>query len=292
VAETADRRQQVTAVVQEVVPEQAHRLPLLNDVLNLGLPETELTAAMTPEVRQENLVLLLFQLLRAWAQERPLLLMLEDAHWLDSLSWEFTLQMVRALQASHDALLLLIVMRPVDIHSTAGQSMAALQAMTVTQKLTLSNLSQAETVELVTARLGLREGTLPPAVADLVRTRAGGNPFFAQEVVFTLRDQEIIAIEPAASGQGNQCIVRGDLQQAATTLPDTIQGLILARIDQLTATPLSWPTAPPAISSLSPTRSATPAPSPTSPTATSPPSPTPPETSPPSSMTPSAGNPP
>ena len=234
IADMAERHHRVEAVVRESVPEQLYRLPLLNDILNLELPETELTLAMPPELRQESLVVLLINLLRAWARERPLILMLEDAHWLDSLSWEFTVQVVRALQTSRDPMLLLIVNRPVDAHSTAGQNMATLEAMPITQKIVLGNLTQDETVTLVTTRLGLRDDGLPPALADLVRTRADGNPFFAQEVVFTLRDQDILDIVPDPSGEFNLCVVKGDLEQVATALPDTIQGLILARIDQLT----------------------------------------------------------
>ncbi|MCB8944843.1 MAG: tetratricopeptide repeat protein [Ardenticatenaceae bacterium] len=234
VADRAERRALVEAVMQASVPEQVYRLPLLNDILGLDLPETELTLAMPPELRQESLVVLLINLLRAWARERPLILMLEDAHWLDSLSWEFTVQMVRAMQTSHDPMLLLIVNRPVDAHSTAGQHMATLAAMPMTRKIVLGNLSPEETVTLVTTRLNLRAGGLPTAVADLVRTRADGNPFFAQEVVFTLRDQDFLVIEPDEAGEFNRCLVKGDLEQVATALPDTIQGLILARIDQLT----------------------------------------------------------
>ena len=233
-ADMAERHHRVEAVVQESVPDQLYRLPLLNDILNVELPETDLTLAMPPELRQESLVVLLINLLRAWARERPLILMLEDAHWLDSLSWEFTVQMVRALRTSHDPMLLLIVNRPVAAHSTAGQHMTTLASMLVTRKIVLGNLTQDETVELVTARLGLRDDGLPSAIADLVRTRADGNPFFAQEVVFTLRDQDILVIEPEPSGDYNRCVVKGDLEQVTTALPDTVQGLILARIDQLT----------------------------------------------------------
>jgi tetratricopeptide (TPR) repeat protein len=105
--------------------------------------------------------------------------------------------------------------------------------MEMSESLRLQNLSPDETVSLVTARLGLPADGLPQAIADLVRQRAEGNPFFAEELVFTLRDQGIITIEPSPKSPRtvNRCFQSGDLD--SHTLPDTLQGLILARIDQL-----------------------------------------------------------
>jgi len=68
-------------------------------------------------------------------------------------------------------------------------------------------------------------------VADLVRKRADGNPFFAEELVYFLRDNALITVTTEADEP--RCVVSGDLTRAVQTLPDTIQGLILSRIDRL-----------------------------------------------------------
>ncbi len=68
-------------------PALAQRAPLLNTVLSVDLPDTELTAQMTGEVRADNTQDLLVRLLQRAAQQAPLLLLLEDAHWWDSASW-------------------------------------------------------------------------------------------------------------------------------------------------------------------------------------------------------------
>jgi class 3 adenylate cyclase len=64
------------------------RLPLLNAVLPLGLPESALTAQMSGELRAQNTRDTLVRLLqRIRLDENGLVLILEDAHWLDSASW-------------------------------------------------------------------------------------------------------------------------------------------------------------------------------------------------------------
>ena len=231
-----ERQFRVKFRLQEISAELTDRLPLLNDVLNLGFPETELTASLNPSLRQQGLVALLLTLLRAWTEKRSLVLILEDAHWLDSLSWDLTLQAARTLTEAQAPLLLVVVMRPME-GAAEPASPGRLLALTQTEQMRLDKLTTAETLALAAARLGLASDGLPPAVAELVSQRAGGNPFFAEELVYALRDQGLIVLEPDPEGAGPyRCVISGDLEKAAQTLPDTVQDMVLARIDRLPAT--------------------------------------------------------
>jgi adenylate cyclase len=230
VSTTAERQRRVTSVAQELIPNMMPRLPLLNDVLNLNLPDTPLTGALEPSLRQESLVGLLIALLRTWTQERPLILVLEDAHWLDSLSWSLTLQVARTLLLGGDPLLLVVVNRPLD-ELAAGPALAALQSLPGSELLSLAELAAGDLVDLVAARLDLPPTVLPAEVASVVEKRAGGNPFFAEELIDTLLERELITVE--RTNGAARCVVSPRLTQATSILPDTLQGLILARIDRL-----------------------------------------------------------
>ncbi len=233
-ATTERQRGQVQQVVGKLAPDQQERLPLLNDLLNLGLPETALSAGLDAALRRQNLGWLLLQLLRARARQHPLLLLLEDAHWLDSLSWEFLLQLARSLAVTETPIGLLVSMRPAEAASPAAAAVATLRELPHTTELELGQLAAADTIRLVTARLGLAVGSLPSEVAGLVERYAGGNPFFAEELVLTLRDLGRISIEadPALPDQ-RRCRVSGDIRRMHENLPTTVQGLILARLDRL-----------------------------------------------------------
>jgi len=226
----AERQRWVQVNVRAVAPDLVERIPLLNDVLNLGLAENELTGSLDTHLRHESLVSLLLALLRAWAAERPLVLVLEDAHWLDSLSWDLTVQVARTLTVAHVPLLLVVVMRPLE-GEVARIEPQTLAGMDETERLPLESLSPGETLALAAARLGVADDGLPEAVAELVRTRAGGNPFFAEELIYALRDNGLITVK--ADRGKTRCLVSGDLDQAAQALPDTIQGIVLSRIDRL-----------------------------------------------------------
>lgn len=107
-----ERRALVETTAAQIIPEHIQRLPVLNDILGLGIPETDATRSLDASLRQQNVTLVLTDLLRAWADEHPLVLILEDAHWLDGLSWQLTLEVVRSLSLANAPLLLVLANRP------------------------------------------------------------------------------------------------------------------------------------------------------------------------------------
>lgn len=230
VQDPEERRHRVLDQGRDVSSELEERLPLLNDVLNLDLPENDLTATMDAELRHESLVALLLALLRAWTDERPLVLVLEDAHWLDSLSWDLTLQVARAFSPMRARLLLVVVMRPM-VEDTARREPQLLTRIETCEHVHLAALAPEEAVALAAARLSIAPDDLPTKLAQLIQDRSGGNPFFAEELVYALRDNGLISVE-RREGQ-THCILNSDLNQVIQTLPDTIQGIVLSRIDRL-----------------------------------------------------------
>jgi tetratricopeptide (TPR) repeat protein len=212
-------------------PALTERIPLLNDILRLGLPETDLTREFDPKLRRESLTWLIIDLLRHATADRPQVLVLEDAHWLDSLSWELALAAGRAL---HDRpLLLVLALRPLE-EATSGQSQigppaaySSLAGLAGTETMRLAALSAEETVALVAARLDLPVEALPAGVADLLRQRAGGNPFFAEELAHALRDSGALVVEAGT------CTLVADPEALRQQVPDTVEGAVLSRIDRL-----------------------------------------------------------
>jgi predicted ATPase/class 3 adenylate cyclase len=231
----AERGRQVAERVTEVNPAFAERAPLLNDVLRLDLPETDLTRGFDPKLRHESLTALVVDLLRAATADGPLVLTLEDAHWLDSLSWELALAVARAQPSSpvggglRGGLLLVLALRPLPVGEPLRAEYTALAGLEGAETLRLEALPPEETVALAAARLGVELNVLPGEVAELVQERAGGNPFFAEELTHVLRDSGAVTVEEGA------CTLTGDLDTLRESVPDTVEGVVLARIDRLPA---------------------------------------------------------
>jgi class 3 adenylate cyclase/tetratricopeptide (TPR) repeat protein len=196
-----------------------HRLaPLLNGVLLLDLPESEFTAQMTGQVRADNTHDLLLHLLQTAASEAPTVLVLEDAHWLDSASWALTHLVAQEVHP----LLLVIVTRPM-AESLPAEYRQLLQNPDI-ERLPLEALPQEDALALVCQRLAVAR--LPEPVAALICEKAQGNPFFTEELAYALRDAGLIQIK-------GECRLAPGVDLATVSFPDSVQGVITGRIDRL-----------------------------------------------------------
>ncbi|MBE7473750.1 MAG: hypothetical protein DPW09_38905 [Anaerolineae bacterium] len=201
-------------------PDLSRLAPLLNTLLPLGLPETELTRQMTGQVRADNTRDLLLTLLQEATAQSPALLVLEDAHWLDSASWALT----RLVSQRVPNALLIVATRPLTAPLPVEYSQL-LQTPGL-QQIKLEAMSPEETLALVCQRLGVK--TLPDPVATLIRAKAEGHPFFSEELAYALRDSGLIQIEAGECKLVPQMGAFG-----ATILPDTVEEVITSRIDRL-----------------------------------------------------------
>jgi adenylate cyclase len=219
--------------VRVLAPDLLDQIPLLNDILGLGLPETEQTRSLDPAQRQQDLINFLRNLLIARARDKPLLIILEDAQWLDSLSWIFAQYLIKAAEpvGTRPSILFTLVLRPLDEDSLAQEYVRVLQTAPASETLTIQSLSNDECVAVASGRLGVPADRLPSPIVDLIQERSEGNPFFAEQIILSLKEQGLVEVE--ADTISSRCVIKGNLENARQTLPTTMQGLILARIDRL-----------------------------------------------------------
>ena len=212
------------AHLETATPDLAHLAPLLNVVLPVDFPDSELTVHMTGEVRANNTRELLVALLNAAARAAggPLLIVLEDAHWLDSASWALARLVSRHV---HPALLVTVT-RP--LSDPLPAEYAYLHSAPDTRHLSLDTLPQADIEALVSQRLGV--SGLPRPVADFIRGKAEGHPFFSEELAYALRDAGLIQI---VDGECRLAPLGSAPDLRALDFPGTIQGVITSRIDRL-----------------------------------------------------------
>ncbi len=216
----AERRQQVLDLLEDE-PELLRLAPLLNILkINLDFPENDITSQMSDQLRADNLNDLLLQLLQESIHRSPKILVLEDAHWLDTRSWA----LAALIHQRVNPLMFVFVARPL---TEAHGEYAQISNVHGTIRLRLETLSHEETLTLVSRRLGVV--SLPPAVAALISQKAQGNPFFSEELAHALRDTGVIRIN---DGHCELAPEAGDLRNV--NLPDTVQGVITSRIDRLT----------------------------------------------------------
>ncbi len=203
-------------------PDWFQLAPLLNPVLGLNFPENDVTRQMTGKVRADNTHDLLIHLLRSQITP-PYVIILDDAHWLDSASLALASTLVNRLVP----LLLAVATRPME---TVPPEFKALVQHPGAVRLQLTPLSEPELAALVAQRLGVR--SVPEGLTHFLHSRSEGNPFFGLELALALRDTGLIQVEDGICRLSPQFSDFSNLY-----LPDTIQGIITSRIDRLNPGP-------------------------------------------------------
>ena len=209
---------QIQNMLQWINPEWALRLPLLGDLLGLEFPDTPLTAGMKADLRQQSLFALLGDLLGRMASQQPLLILIEDCHWLDQASAALFESLALGLAPAR-VFLVATHRPPLDPDQPI---LPGLEQLPQLKNITLAELTPEATRQLVTARLG---GVLPEALMALILERAQGNPFFVEELAETIRETSRLRME-----NGRWMLESAD---AAPQLPVTVQKVVLARLDRL-----------------------------------------------------------
>ena len=142
--------------------------------------------------------------LEGLAEQRPLIVVVEDIHWADESLLDFLDELVDWV--TDVPLLVVATARPELLERRPGWGGGKLNATT----LALSPLSDEQTAELIGRLLG--RPLLAAEAQQTLLERAGGNPLYAEQFVELYTEQG---------------------STAELTLPETLQGIIAARLDGL-----------------------------------------------------------
>jgi class 3 adenylate cyclase/tetratricopeptide (TPR) repeat protein len=213
------RGDQVLQRLTQIAPELGMQAPLFNDVLQINITENRFTESLEPAERHSALLTLMITLLRAWLQEDTLAIVLDNAQWLDALSWDLLYRIVQ--QLPDQPLSIVLAMRP--FQGQEPISFRLIRELDNTRDLILTPLEPDHARRLAAENLGVTD--LPEPIAQLLMQKTGGNPFFINEVAKVLVDSGIVEI------RDDQAILKGD--PGDLQMPDTVQGIVRSRIDQL-----------------------------------------------------------
>ncbi|EHN12935.1 Adenylate cyclase [Patulibacter medicamentivorans] len=205
-------RARIEATMLGLDPAFAADLPLLFDFLGVGDPDRP-ALPLDPEAHQHQLLRVVTRMVASRAGSGAAVLVVEDLHWLDDASAAFLEQLAEAVVGSRTLL--------VATHRPEHDALWAIEEPHV--QISLDPLDADATDALLGALLG-RDRSLA-GLATLIDARAGGNPFFVEEIVQALAEN------------GHLAGARGTYELAdgleGLVLPPTVQAGLAARIDRL-----------------------------------------------------------
>jgi class 3 adenylate cyclase/tetratricopeptide (TPR) repeat protein len=237
-ASAEEAKRQMAQHLAELRVEPSRVLPYLHHLLSLPVEDAQFPTLTAQLIRQRT-VEALKTLLIAEASRDPLVLIVEDVHWIDKASEEVLTAVVDAMVTV--PLLLVLVYRPEYLHTWAGKayhaqialsrlsgaSSAAMVRAILTKpyaaRVSVAPLSREQRTALARELLGT--ASIPPELEHLMITKTEGNPLFVEELTRSL-------VESGALVRHNGgWVLTTPLE--ALEIPTTVQGVLLARIDRL-----------------------------------------------------------
>lgn len=193
--------------IGDVLGEDSQTASLLFHLYNLS---QDVGVVIEREAFQDQLLAAMKRLLSAIRRGAPVVLCLQDLHWADP----STLNLLERLCGDlHEPVLLLGNYRP------------GYKPPTGMQELVLNELSPGQTKDLLASLL---DTSAPEELARFIVGRCDGNPFYIEEVMNSLIEEEVLV--PTSEGWA---LTRPLVE---SSVPSTIRGVIAARIDRLDET--------------------------------------------------------
>lgn len=199
--------------IAEMAPEMAESVPLFLHLIGAPAERHPLPRHLEGERLRSAIRDALVAFVTLTTRRAPVVLVLEDWHWADEASRDVLVQLAELLPAY--PLAVVVSYRP-------GHGIEWPES-TPRRSVQLGPLDTAATALLAQAVLGT--DSVPPALAATIQERAGGNPFFVEELCHALREQREVIVN---DGQPELAAPLDTLH-----LPVTIQGIIRTRLDRL-----------------------------------------------------------
>jgi class 3 adenylate cyclase/tetratricopeptide (TPR) repeat protein len=173
----------------------------------LSIPAFVALPQMSPQEKREQLMRILLGLVTTLAAAKPLLIILEDAHWLDPTSQDLLSRQVE--QIRRQPIFAVVTARPEFQPSWASQPSVTVQA--------LNRLGEADVGEIVSLMAGGR--SIPNPMIEQIVARADGVPLYVEELTKTILESDA---QPKKDGN-----------TLSTTMPPNLQASLIARLDRL-----------------------------------------------------------
>lgn len=219
IADKSDNEEEIIRKIEEgtlfLGSDLEPTIPYFKYLLSVDPGETPVST-MDAQQRRAEIFEALRKIILRGSQIRPLVLLIEDLHWMDKASEEFLLYLADAIAAA--PVLLLLTYRPGYSHPLGER--------TYHTRILLRNLTREESIRM--AENILEADGLPDELRDLINKKAEGNPFFIEELIKSLLERGVVI-----KSESGFAI---DKNRSQVEVPGTIQDIIMARIDRLEET--------------------------------------------------------
>ena len=173
---------------------------LMADLLSIPTDDRYPPLGLSPAQRKVATVASLVDQMTALAVQKPVLFVLEDAHWIDPTTQELMTRLIDGIAKARVLALITARLEYAPLRTNGGS----------TTSRVLSRLTKQECIDLVAGTAASR--ALEPALVDQIVAKADGNPLFVEELTKAVTESE---------------------SSDRPVVPETLQDSLMARLDRL-----------------------------------------------------------
>ena len=204
-------KKKISEKVAQLTIQPSQILPPLYEILSLT-GEDEEYLKLDGKQRRDKVFDAIRLILIAESQIKPVIVIVEDLHWIDKTSEEFLSYLINSIGAAR--IMLILLYRPEYTHSWANK--------TYYSQVRVDQLSKKTSADLVQ---GILCGEVDASLGDFIVARTEGNPLFIEELT-----QNLVENGSITKDEGRYLL---SLKPTDIQVPATIQGIIAARLDRL-----------------------------------------------------------
>jgi class 3 adenylate cyclase len=195
----------------------SEKAALIEDVMPLGIPSTDLAAQIKGAARQAGIEDIIVALAARKMADRTQLILLDDLHWIDALSADLLIAVSRRLPL----MLIVATSRPLDVREAPHGGRIMQRA---SRRIPVARIDAKGTAQIISDLLNAE--SVPRRLVEFVYGQSEGLPIHIEQLVLSLQEHGLI------EARDGKCVVHAsDLTTAA--VPHKLRDLVVGRIDGL-----------------------------------------------------------
>ena len=208
-----DKRKKLFGFLEHEKVDLEEAFPLFATFLGLPLSARDREVVMTPQKRKARMIELVTDILISSSEQLPVLLIIEDLHWVDPSTLELINHLVKVIP--QHAIYAIFTCRP--LFEIPWKESASLQII---------HVDNLEPIDIKTMVLSLTQNkALPEEIIEHIVNKTDGIPLFIEELTKMLVESGLVRFV------GNKYVLDGELPENA--IPTTLQDSLTARLDSL-----------------------------------------------------------
>ena len=207
------RLDKLEALLAQGTSDVSAQAPLIAPLVGLDGTARYGSSDLSPQQLRTRVLRALIDQLAGLALVRPVLWVIEDAHWIDPTTLEFVELALDTAAVSR--VLILVTARPTFEHGFGGHP--------IVTRLMLNRLGRAQVAAIATRVSGGKP--LPDAVLDEIAAKTDGVPLFVEEIAKAVLESGVLREAEGAY------VLTGPLN--TLTIPATLHDSLMARLDRL-----------------------------------------------------------